>query len=172
VNNVKQYLENTHPDIKEILVLTDDTSDPKLMPTRANIISAMQWLVQGAKAGDSFFLHYSGHGGSTEDLSGDEEDGKDETILPSDFESAGQIIDDDLHRILLADLPEGCKFTSLFDSCHSGSVLDLDITYSVDGENNLHSVNHRKEAMDATISAVKNYLGGNNKGAMNDAKKV
>jgi hypothetical protein len=71
-----------------------------------------------------------------------------------------------MHRLLLADLPEGCKFTALFDSCHSGSVLDLDITYSVDGEDNLNEVDHRKEAMTSTISAVKAYMDGNNKAAM------
>jgi hypothetical protein len=62
------------------------------MPTHANIISAMKWLVAGAKKGDSFFLHYSGHGGSTKDLSGDEVDGKDETILPCDFEKNGYVL--------------------------------------------------------------------------------
>ena len=45
-----------------------------------------------------FFFHYSGHGGSVQDVSGDEDDGFDETIYPVDFENyegeSGQIIDD------------------------------------------------------------------------------
>jgi hypothetical protein len=62
VKNVQQYLAKTHPDFNQVLVLTDDkTSDAKLMPTHANIISAMKWLVAGAKPGDSFFLHYVFH---------------------------------------------------------------------------------------------------------------
>lgn len=51
-------------------------------------------------------------------------------------------------------------------------MLDLDITYSVDGENNLHKVDHRKEILMSAISGVKNYMSGNKRGAMNDAKKA
>jgi hypothetical protein len=80
------------------------------MPTRANILRGMRWLVENARPGDRFFLHYSGHGGFVEDysefssayrdscvyteLGGDEVDGKDETILPVDHEKEGQIVDD------------------------------------------------------------------------------
>lgn len=39
-------------------------------------------------------FHYSGHGGTTKDLDGDEEDGTDETIYPIDHERAGMIVDD------------------------------------------------------------------------------
>ena len=46
------------------------------IPTRKNILSAFRWLRDGAKAGDSLILHYSGHGGSVKDMDGDEEDGK------------------------------------------------------------------------------------------------
>ncbi len=38
------------------------------------MIAGMKWLVAGAQPGDSLFMHYSGHGGQTEDESGDEED--------------------------------------------------------------------------------------------------
>lgn len=37
----------------------------------------------------------SGHGGQTEDLDGDEDDGYDEVIYPLDFKTAGHIVDDD-----------------------------------------------------------------------------
>lgn len=36
----------------------------------------------------------SGHGGQTEDLDGDEEDGYDEVIYPVDYEANGHIVDD------------------------------------------------------------------------------
>jgi hypothetical protein len=51
-------------------------------------------------------------------------------------------------------------------------VLDLDITYSIDGEDNLHEVDHRGEAIASTISAVKSYMGGDKGAAMTEAKKV
>lgn len=55
-----------------------------------------RWLVHGAKAGDSLFMHYSGHGGSVKDHAGDEEDGKDETMIPVDYATKGQIKDDEI----------------------------------------------------------------------------
>lgn len=39
-----------------------DEGDNQL-PTMDNILNGFKWLVKGAAAGDSLFLHYSGHGG-------------------------------------------------------------------------------------------------------------
>ncbi|KAF7419472.1 Ca(2+)-dependent cysteine protease [Pleurotus ostreatus] len=47
-------------------------------PTRENILQAMKWLVGSPKQDDSLFFHYSGHGGRTPDVHGDEADGYDE----------------------------------------------------------------------------------------------
>lgn len=52
-------------------------------------------------------------------------DGQNETILPSDFGYAGEILDDVLRRRLVDALPAGARLTAFFDSCHSGTVLDL-----------------------------------------------
>lgn len=41
-------------------------------------------------------LPNSGHGGSVRDLTGDEEDCKDETMVPVDYAKSGQIKDDDI----------------------------------------------------------------------------
>lgn len=38
----------------------------------------------------------AGHGGSVRDLTGDEEDAKDETMIPVDYAKAGQIKDDEI----------------------------------------------------------------------------
>ncbi|CAG8599021.1 27463_t:CDS:2, partial [Racocetra persica] len=48
-----------------------------------------------------------GHGGQVEDLDGDEDDGFDETILPLDHEQSGQIIDDEMHDIMVRPLQPG-----------------------------------------------------------------
>ncbi|KAI8072951.1 caspase domain-containing protein [Gongronella butleri] len=138
VHNVKSFLiERFNFKEEDMVILTDDKQDPKFIPTRANIISACNWLVRDADDDDSFFFHYSGHGGSVQDVSGDEDDGFDETIYPVDFESyegeSGQIIDDDLHAMLVKPLPKGCRLTCIFDSCHSGTVLDLPYVYSTKG---------------------------------------
>lgn len=66
----------------------------------------------------SLFFHYSGHGGSVRDQNGDEADEMDETILPIDHERAGQIIDDEIHEIMVRPLQRGVRLTAVFDSCH------------------------------------------------------
>lgn len=113
----------------DMVVLTDDSNNAMQMPTRANILRAMQWLVRGAAPGDSLFFHYSGHGGEEKDLDGDEVDGMDECIYPVDFQQSGSIIDDIMHDIMVRPLPAGCRLTAIFDSCHSGTALDLPFTY-------------------------------------------
>ena len=85
--------------------------------------------MRSAKRGDCLFFHFSGHGGQVRDHSGDEADGYDETIVPCDYKRAGQITDDELFKILVKDLPEGCKLTAVMDCCHSGTGLDLPYDY-------------------------------------------
>ena len=70
---------------EEILALFDAQPDPRLWPTRANILAAMRWLVADARAGDSLFFHYSGHGAQTQDWSGDEADGYNEVSGREEF---------------------------------------------------------------------------------------
>ncbi|KAI0789028.1 caspase domain-containing protein [Irpex lacteus] len=118
---------------EDIVLLTDDASLPRAIPTRANMIDAMRWLVKDAHQHDSLFFHYSGHGSQVKDRDGDEIDGYDEVILPLDFARAGYISDDLMHQIMVKPLPIGCRLTALFDSCHSGSALDLPYLYHTNG---------------------------------------
>ncbi|CUA76471.1 hypothetical protein RSOLAG22IIIB_12319 [Rhizoctonia solani] len=124
---------------EDIWKLTDDTMDPDCLPTKDNIITAMRWLVEDAQPTDSFFFHFSGHGGQTKDTDGDEADGFDEVIYPLDYEHVGHIVDDDMHEIMVKCLPAGCRLTAIFDCSHSGSALDLPYTYSTDGKLKEHS---------------------------------
>ena len=73
------------------LILMDDGRHNE--PTKRNIEDAFRRVTEYSKAGDVVFIHYSGHGGRVRDLSGDEDDGYDETLIPVDFKRAGQIID-------------------------------------------------------------------------------
>ena len=88
--------------------------------TRAAIIAGLKWLTTGAKAGDLLVFYYSGHGSQMIDVSGDEPDGKDETICPHDFATAGMIKDDDL-LAAFAGLPPTVNLEVILDSCHSGT---------------------------------------------------
>ncbi|KAG9296184.1 hypothetical protein G9A89_014776 [Geosiphon pyriformis] len=134
VKNIKKFII-TYYNFREqdMVILTDDQRDRKMIPTRENILAGMRWLVAGAQPNDSFFLHYSGHGGRAKDNNGDEDDGYDETICPLDYEKAGQIVDDTMHDILVRPLPAGARLTVIFDSCHSGTALDLPYVYSTKG---------------------------------------
>ncbi|KAH7335589.1 peptidase C14 [Rhizoctonia solani] len=135
VHNIANFLTVQFGYKKEsIRKLTDDATDPRDLPTKDNIITAMRWLVADAQPTDSFFFHFSGHGGQTKDLDGDEADGFDEVIYPLDFEHAGHIVDDDIHEIMVRPLSPGCRLTAIFDCSHSGSALDLPYTYSTEGK--------------------------------------
>ncbi|KAJ1864945.1 Ca(2+)-dependent cysteine protease [Coemansia sp. RSA 2703] len=132
VHNIKKFITE-HFGFKEedMVILTDDQRDnPRRMPTHENIIKAMKWLVSDARMNDSFFFHYSGHGNVVPSKTGDEIDGNDETICPVDFESKGQIIDDDMNLIMVRSLPRGARLTAIFDCCHSATALDLPFMYN------------------------------------------
>lgn len=138
-----------------MVLLTDDQQNPMSQPTKANILRAMHWLVKDAQRNDSLFFHYSGHGGQTKDLDGDEDDGYDEVIYPVDFRTAGHIVDDEMHRIMVGPLQPGVRLTCIFDSCHSGSALDLPYIYSTQGV--LKEPNLAKEAGQGLLGIVSAY---------------
>lgn len=106
INDVKNMSKFLHDRFNykwdDMVILTDDQQNPRSQPTKQNILTAMHWLVKDAQPNDSLFFHYSGHGGQTKDLDGDEGDGYDETIYPVDFRYAGHIVDDEMHRIMYA----------------------------------------------------------------------
>lgn len=164
VQNVKNYLIRNGFNEGDIVVLTDDQHEMVKVPMRENIIRAIGWLVKDAQPNDSLFFHYSGHGSQVEDKDGDEEDGIDETIVPLDFEKNGMIIDDELHARLVTPLQPGVKLTALFDSCHSGSVLDLPYTYSTKGV--LKEPNLAQEAGEGLLQTAMSYMKGDNAGVM------
>jgi hypothetical protein len=85
--------------------------------TRANTLAALRGAARQLKAGDLFFLTYSGHGGQVPDVTGDEQDKKDETWCLYD----GELIDDELF-LELSRFAEGVRVLVLSDSCHSGTV--------------------------------------------------
>jgi hypothetical protein len=152
---------------EDIVMLTDDSTNPRLMPTRGNMLQAMQWLVHGAAPHDSLFFHYSGHGGQAKDLDGDEDDGFDEVIYPMDFKANGHIVDDLMHETMVRPLPVGCRLTAIFDSCHSGTALDLPYVYSTEGK--IKEPNLAAEAGQSVLSAVTSYARGDMGGVLRSA---
>ncbi|KAJ3491303.1 hypothetical protein NLI96_g805 [Meripilus lineatus] len=78
----------------QVLIDTDEkfyldafglTLDRDHAPTKDNIIEAMEDMIATGKSGDRFVLYFTGHGGQVNDLNGDEIDGLDEILWPSDI---------------------------------------------------------------------------------------
>jgi len=103
----------------DISILTDDTDNK---PTKNTILNAFTNLLRDSENGDLLFFAYSGHGSYTNDKNGDETTGYDQLIIPLDRNS---ISDDELKSIICQNLKSGVTLFAMFDSCFSGSVLDL-----------------------------------------------
>ena len=133
VEKMKRFVVKQGFDEANMKLLLDDGIN--ITPNKAEVLTAIKWLVQGAKEGDSLFMHYSGHGGQLRDDAGDEADGYDETLVPLDYQTKGQIRDDDLLKELVLPLPEGVLLTVVMDCCHSGSILDLPYEFTANETN-------------------------------------
>jgi len=102
--------------------MDDPNFSSHLQPIRTNIIRELKRLVSGAAPGDRFTFLYLGHSDQQPSFDDDEEDDQDEVIITCDF---GRIIDNELKYILVKDLPVGSSLLAIFDTCHSGTMLDL-----------------------------------------------
>ena len=116
--NIQTYLKYRYPKC-EFKLLRDDVKTA--IPTKKNIVSGLQWL-SNVKNGTTIGLFYSGHGTNTTDVNNDEVDGEDEEIVPYDL---NMISDDYFNTTFLPSIPKQCTLYCMFDSCRSGTILDL-----------------------------------------------
>lgn len=124
--NVEDLLKNKY-NFTNIALLNDETAEK---PTKQNILKGLQTLLANTESGDTAFFMFSGHGTCMADFNGDEKDGQDELIIPIDAFSLNTcILDDELNKLIRNTLKPGAKLVALFDSCFSGTVLDLRYTY-------------------------------------------
>jgi len=120
-NRMKTLL--TSYGFNDIKILTDLAD---LKPTKNNILNEIKNLITSSRSGDVLFLYYSGHGSYTYDRNGDETDKRDEMLISLD---ALPILDDELKTILQNHLSREITIVGMFDSCHSGTILDLKFNY-------------------------------------------
>ena len=123
INDIENISTKLSSYFSSITKMTDTTS---VKPTKDNILNGLKSLLVNSQKGDLLYFHYSGHGGYVKDTNGDELDGNDELIYPIDMEP---IIDDELKQIIMSYLKEDVTLFAFFDSCFSGSVLDLKYQY-------------------------------------------
>jgi hypothetical protein len=92
--------------------------------TRDAIMKAVeQHLVTPAAKNDVVFFYFAGHGSQVENSASTEEDRRDESLVPADSRlGAPDIRDKELAVFFNRILDRGARLTTIFDSCHSGSV--------------------------------------------------
>jgi len=99
---------------------------------RDAILQQLTQLSQRSKVEDIglVWIHYSGHGSYVRDLNREERDGNDECLVPSDFQAAGMILDDQL-RSIFDEFSPNCRVIATMDACHSGTMGDLKYMWSI-----------------------------------------
>ena len=128
INNTKEMLSKHFGYIPEnIKVLTDETN---VKPTYNNMIKALYNLSSRTitETIDEVWISYSGHGSYVKDSDGDEDDGKDEVLVPLDYKTSGMIKDDFLHDII-SKINKKTHVTIVIDACHSETMIDLPYRY-------------------------------------------
>nr|CAD88480.1 metacaspase 1 [Plasmodium berghei] len=130
---IKKY--NFYDSSMNILKLIDNQTNPNYRPTKRNILSALEWLVQDNNPGDIFFFFYSGHSYKKYDYTCIEKGGYNQTIVPCDFKTEGEIIDNDLHKYLIQPIEKnGVKLVSFIDCPNSEGILNLGYKYKLKKE--------------------------------------
>jgi hypothetical protein len=99
----------------DITVINDYSATKKAMQT------AIRKLVQGGRKGDVLLVHYSGHGSNVPDDDGDEAEGRDEILCPTDLDWKDPFRDDWLRRTFDS-MRAGVSLTVIMDCCHSGTI--------------------------------------------------
>ncbi|KAF2032877.1 peptidase C14 [Setomelanomma holmii] len=163
VDNMAEFLsyrgyDNSH---KNRVILTDrpevNPGSP-YFPTGHNILAAMDWLV--SEPGCTLFLHYSGHGGQIADVDGNRTTGVDDTIVPVDFETRGQISSTLLHEHLVTRMAPGCTLFIVMDCCHSGSAVELPFVYRSDSDGQISLLDNLKAGATLVTEAQRLIDGG------------
>jgi len=96
----------------EVKVLYDSDS--------MDILNNLNQYASSLDSNDFFAFYYTGHGSHVKDVSKDESDGEDETLVLSDGHINKHLIDDILYQKFNAIKAKKLIF---FDSCHSGTVF-------------------------------------------------
>ncbi len=81
------------------------------------VLKALHNAAESLSPGDMLLVGYSGHGGNIKDVTGDDEDGQDETWCLYDR----MLIDDELYA-MWSHFKPGVRILVFSDSCHSGTM--------------------------------------------------
>ena len=139
VYEMKKVLESVFEYTESDIIMVSDSNND-IQPTYSNILENLKKLVEisGTEDLEEIYIHYSGHGIQVRDRirvrDRDEPDGKDEGIVPIDFQTNGIITDDILYNNFFSKVDSKCRVVCVFDSCNSGSISDLNYSWLSDGK--------------------------------------
>lgn len=123
VHNMSTYLQRFGIPCE---IYTDDNEKTLSATTGKGMVAKLYELAAESFSNslDFVWIHYSGHGSFIADHSGDERDGKDEALVPTDFQQSGLISDDFMQSIFRCFNPK-TRVICIFDCCHSGTIGDV-----------------------------------------------
>lgn len=136
IDVIREHLLKRGYKQSNIRVLTERPED--ILPTKRNILNHLDWLVNNRNYGCDLFFHYSGHGSHIADRNNDENDGRDECLVPLDYNKNGMITDDRLKEFL-KEINQYTKFFGVIDACHSSTMMDLKHTALISSHNEKRS---------------------------------
>jgi hypothetical protein len=92
--------------------------------TAAEIVSRLEWLLEGSEDEQDRVFYYSGHGAQIPGYGiGETVDRKDECLVAYDFDwSREHAVTDDQFFELYSQLPYTTRFLTILDCCHSGGM--------------------------------------------------
>lgn len=123
---------SNHIDSDKIFVFTTNPINTNGFPEKTEFLNLnvnnLKKCIAKVNDHSTVMTLISGHGYQMKDRSGDELDGMDEYIKTSN----SIILDDDLRNIFILSLSkkQNIKFIGLIDTCHSGTMFDLDFRYT------------------------------------------
>jgi hypothetical protein len=135
VENTGKVLENVYGYKSEnITYMTDDS---EIKPTAKNIVDQLIKISERTNKENiqEVWISYSGHGSYIEDKNGDEDDSKDECLVPLDYRKSGMISDDFLNHVFSL-INKNTRVIAIIDACHSETMLDLPYRY-ISGNKNV-----------------------------------
>lgn len=153
INNTYKILTDVYNyKSNNICLMTDDT---ELKPTGRNICEKMIELARKTRQEQvsELWISYSGHGSYIKDKNGDEDDGRDECLVPLDYENG--VITDDVINNFLSIVNPNTNIIFIVDACHSETMLDLKYRYISGNKNVIENKNCKIKANCIMISGCK-----------------
>ncbi|EMD88400.1 hypothetical protein COCC4DRAFT_65190 [Bipolaris maydis ATCC 48331] len=132
VQLVHQFIQKSRPTAR-IITLTSSkprdptqgapSEDPKLWPTRENVIHSLEMILEESTTGDVVYIHFSGHGTTIPDPeSASRVHGHLALVLFSDTGGEYYLQGEEIARILNRMVAKGVLVSLVLDCCFAGSV--------------------------------------------------